>query len=209
MENILKKNSFLSGNIKYIRTKNKLNQTQFAKLLDKKTSVISAYEKGETTPPLEIIFLLSDTFGISISDLIETDLSNSQQSITKIPEKIKELNNKFGWESKSKWNLHSNNELIHLVIDTNLFRITEVRHLIETFADKNGFRKDKVFSTYESTIRNNKLEELLETYNSKSKEDLSEDFIETLSFIVNQSLMSIYSDLFNIVNFETFIYVRK
>jgi transcriptional regulator with XRE-family HTH domain len=209
MENILKKNSFLSGNIKYIRTKNKLNQTQFAKLLDKKTSVISAYEKGETTPPLEIIFLLSNTFGISVSDLIETDLSNSEQAINKIPEKIVELNNKFGWENKPKWNLLSNNDVVNAMIETNLFRINEVKHLIETFADKNGFRKDKVFSTYESTIKNNKLEELVETYSSNSKENLSDDFIETLSFVVNQSLFSIYNDLFNIVNFETFIYDRK
>lgn len=209
MENNLNKKSYLSGNIKYIRKKNKLNQTELARLLDKKTSVISAYEKGDTTPPLEIILLLSDTFGISVSDLIESDLNEKQFIINDTTKKIIELNNKFGWENKTSSLNLSSNEIILTVIESNLFRINEVKHLIEAIADENKFKKDKIFSTYNSTIQQNKLEDFIKTYNLKSFEELSNDFIETFSKAVNQALFSIYSDLFNIVNFQTFINNKK
>jgi phage repressor protein C with HTH and peptisase S24 domain/transcriptional regulator with XRE-family HTH domain len=67
--------NYFPANLLFLRKQFELNQTQFADFLGKKKSIIGPYEKGEVEPDISTLLKISEYFGISISDLIGTDLS--------------------------------------------------------------------------------------------------------------------------------------
>lgn len=71
------KKSIISRNIKFIRESKGLNQSDFAKIIDKGASLISAYEKGVSLPPINIIQLIASEFKYSIDDIVNKDLSQN------------------------------------------------------------------------------------------------------------------------------------
>ena len=64
---------------------NKLNQEAFGNIIGKKRSVIGSYTRGESHPTLDTLIRIADYFGISMSDLVEKNLSKSK---TKAQEKV-------------------------------------------------------------------------------------------------------------------------
>ena len=60
----------IGNRIKKVRTDNKLNQTELAKLLEKSTSGISAMEKENTNITLNDIIKICNTFKVSADWLI-------------------------------------------------------------------------------------------------------------------------------------------
>ena len=65
---------YIASNVKYLRTKNGLTQTELAKALEKTSAAISDYEKGKATPPLDVAFRIAHFFKIKIDDLVGKDL---------------------------------------------------------------------------------------------------------------------------------------
>lgn len=61
----------LSDTLKDIRRKNYLNQTQFANRIGVTQSAVSQWENGLTRPNSEQLRAISDSFGISIDDLLQ------------------------------------------------------------------------------------------------------------------------------------------
>ncbi|CAM4224428.1 DNA-binding protein [Streptococcus penaeicida] len=82
--------SFLASNIKYLRLKNGMTQSDLAHLLGRQgTSTISEWEKGKYGPKKETLHLLTVIFKISLDDLLYRDLttyplSSQQESAEEI-----------------------------------------------------------------------------------------------------------------------------
>lgn len=80
-------------NLKYLREKNAMEQTELAHRLGRKSSSsISEWEKGKYTPKIGVINDIAEIFKVSISDLMDSDLSTAQEStlskITDISSKL-------------------------------------------------------------------------------------------------------------------------
>lgn len=64
----------LASNIRFLRTRRGLTQTDLAGELEKTSAAISDYEKGKSVPPLEVALRISQFFQVSIDDLVKKDL---------------------------------------------------------------------------------------------------------------------------------------
>ncbi|PHN00799.1 helix-turn-helix transcriptional regulator [Flavilitoribacter nigricans] len=71
---------YLSKNIKFLRKNLKLSQTELGKRVQKTKEVISAYERGVTTPPLDVVIDLCRLFGLPLDDLVFRDLAKEGAS---------------------------------------------------------------------------------------------------------------------------------
>ncbi len=67
--------NFLYRNIKHLRKTKGLTQEQFADKIGVNRAMIGSYEEGRAVPRLQSLQFMSQYFGISIDDLINTDLS--------------------------------------------------------------------------------------------------------------------------------------
>lgn len=69
-------------NLKYLREKKNMDQQELAERLGKKSSSsISEWEKGKYTPRIGVLNDISEIFNVSISDLMNTDLSQNNLTI--------------------------------------------------------------------------------------------------------------------------------
>ncbi len=77
----------IGGNIKLLRTRKKLSQSDLGAELDLTRQQISNYEKGDVTVPLNSIVALSTFFKIPIDFLIKLNLQEySDDALTKLLE---------------------------------------------------------------------------------------------------------------------------
>ncbi len=70
--------SFAGQNLKYLRKLRGLTQEEFAAKLQIKRSLLGAYEEERAEPRLDVLEIVSDEFGISLDDLLRTDLTGSE-----------------------------------------------------------------------------------------------------------------------------------
>lgn len=69
-------------NLKYLRTKNGMEQNELAEMLGfKSSSAISEWEKGKRIPNAGVLYDIANIFNVSLSDLIERDLQNKMSVI--------------------------------------------------------------------------------------------------------------------------------
>jgi transcriptional regulator with XRE-family HTH domain len=78
---------FLAKNITYLRKQTNKNQSDIGFAVNKGVSAVSAWEKKISTPGVKELQVLSNYFGISIDDLINTDLSNVHLNKTTVVSK--------------------------------------------------------------------------------------------------------------------------
>ena len=71
---------FFQKNLKYLREKNNLTRSELAKKLKINQSTLSRWESGEMGCTVGNAYDIANFFNISISDLIDTDLSLSNNS---------------------------------------------------------------------------------------------------------------------------------
>jgi transcriptional regulator with XRE-family HTH domain len=62
-------------NISYLRTKGKMTQKDLADILHLTPQAVSRYENGQVEPGLDILRSLSETFHVSIDELVSKDLT--------------------------------------------------------------------------------------------------------------------------------------
>lgn len=72
--------SFAGKNLKYLRKQRGLTQEEFAIKLNIKRSLLGAYEEERAEPRLDVMELISDTFKVSLDDLLRKDLSEVKSS---------------------------------------------------------------------------------------------------------------------------------
>lgn len=82
-------NSVLSSNMKTLRKKHSLTQSQLAELIGKDRSLVAKYEKGKAVPPIDILQQLAKLYNITVDTLCsdindEKTLLNSATSDNKI-----------------------------------------------------------------------------------------------------------------------------
>ncbi len=68
--------SFFAKNIKFLRNKKGMNQTEVASSIGFKQSAWSGYESGASTPNFKDLMRIIEYFGITASELLDYDLSN-------------------------------------------------------------------------------------------------------------------------------------
>lgn len=74
--------TMFAKNLKYLRQKHGVEQTQLAEYLEKKSgSSISSWESGIYTPKIKVLVQIADYFNVDLDDLINVDLSLSQSGI--------------------------------------------------------------------------------------------------------------------------------
>jgi len=65
----------IAKNTNYLRKKAGLTQTQLAELISKTPTTIGDYEKGRSSPPIEIIIELCKIFEVNIDEFVNKDLA--------------------------------------------------------------------------------------------------------------------------------------
>lgn len=104
-------NSVLGNRIKSLREEHKLNQIEFAKILNISNTTLSQYETGQRVPSDEIKAKIADHFGVSVDYLLgRTDIRNTkgtsmsppaitgilkQKDVKDIEEDLKEMEKKL------------------------------------------------------------------------------------------------------------------
>lgn len=69
--------NYFASNLKFLRQKNKMEQIDLASRLGRKSSSsISEWERGKYTPKAGVLNDIAKIFGVSLSDLMGSDLSN-------------------------------------------------------------------------------------------------------------------------------------
>ncbi len=86
MDNIFNK-STLGLNIKHLRSANSITQSKLSQLLGVKSTSISNWEVGISSPDLDILAKISNYFGVSLDELILVSHNN-----WKLKEKIESIN---------------------------------------------------------------------------------------------------------------------
>jgi len=72
--------SFAGKNLKYLRKLRGLTQEEFAMKLNIKRSLLGAYEEERAEPRIDVLETVSDTFKISLDELLRKDLSEVKGS---------------------------------------------------------------------------------------------------------------------------------
>src|SRR4249919_4249929 len=67
-------------NLKYLRKLRGLTQEEFAAKLQIKRSLLGAYEEERAEPRIDVLELVSDTFKVTLDDLLRKDLSEVKGS---------------------------------------------------------------------------------------------------------------------------------
>lgn len=72
--------TFAGKNLKYLRKLRGLTQEEFAAKLQIKRSLLGAYEEERAEPRIDVLELVSDTFKVTLDDLLRKDLSEVKGS---------------------------------------------------------------------------------------------------------------------------------
>jgi len=72
--------TFARKNLKYLRKLRGLTQEEFAAKLQIKRSLLGAYEEERAEPRIDVLELISDTFKVTLDDLLRKDLSEVKGS---------------------------------------------------------------------------------------------------------------------------------
>ena len=67
--------NYLPSNLRYLRSRKKMSQTELGKLLGRDHTTVSGYESGKRTPSLSDISKITEIFHVSTHALINDDLS--------------------------------------------------------------------------------------------------------------------------------------
>ena len=74
----------LSNKIKKIREDNHLTQIEFAEKLNVTNSVVSRWENGKSTPDIETLNLIANTFNVDVKDIFDNvEVNNKKKNVYK------------------------------------------------------------------------------------------------------------------------------
>ena len=87
--------NYFATNLKFLRQKHGLEQIDLATRLGRKSSSsISEWEKGKYTPKAGVLNDIANIFGVSLSKLMSTDLTNPSSEIEKENSTLKMIQRK-------------------------------------------------------------------------------------------------------------------
>lgn len=97
------KKVYLANNIKFKRSQLNMSQKELAGLIGKKSSVISAYEKGTAQPNIDTLIKIASIFEIGIELLITEDIANSNTNILNQKSFVANSINTLSEEKLNEW----------------------------------------------------------------------------------------------------------
>jgi putative transcriptional regulator len=71
--------NYFKGNLRYLRAKKGMTQSDLGLIFDLKKSQISSYEMGSSFPLIPLAIKIAKYFNITLSELFETDIQNSPE----------------------------------------------------------------------------------------------------------------------------------
>ena len=80
----------IGNNLIFLRKRNNLKQSEMLTLFGVQNFTWSDYEREKSTPPVDLLFEISDYFQIDIKDLVKTDLSKASFSENEVVEKTEQ-----------------------------------------------------------------------------------------------------------------------
>lgn len=72
--------SLISNNLKYLRRINGLTQEQFARRIGTKRANVGAYEESRAIPPVDMLKIIANTFGITVDDFVKKDIRKLRET---------------------------------------------------------------------------------------------------------------------------------
>lgn len=126
---------YLASNVKYLRTKLGLTQSELAKELEKTSAAISDYEKGKSFPPLEVAMRITQFFKVKIDDLVSKDLRREDMLTMEGITPYTKTNYQYQYDQAVK-QLHLQERLNQLMEH----RLTELEREIKEHAPELGKR---------------------------------------------------------------------
>lgn len=73
---------YLSRNIRYLRKKKGINQSELSRRVGKTHSAISSYEQGKAEPTAGVLMKIAEALEVSLDDLLYKDLTESDQILS-------------------------------------------------------------------------------------------------------------------------------
>ena len=171
----------LGDKIKAYREKRNMTQNEIAEILGVRAATVSKYEAGTLEPNIESIKKLSETFGITVDELLndEEDLDISKINILEVLREQKAM--------KLKGNLYHNTQII-FAYNTNHIegsRLTEeqTRYIFET--NSILFREETV-ANVDDIIETSNHFKLVDYMLDIADKDLTEDIIKNFHKILKE-----------------------
>ena len=78
---------YIGNNIRFLRRSKGLTQGDLANKLNKHSVSISDYEKGKSTPPIEVALQLCEIFAVDLNSLVTKDLVREGVAHAQVQEK--------------------------------------------------------------------------------------------------------------------------
>ena len=82
---------YIHKNLKYLRDLKGMTQDQVAEMFGKQKGAVSAYEKGKSIPPGDILVKLAQYFEVSIDDFVLRDIEKEGTSEAPLPQDPAEM----------------------------------------------------------------------------------------------------------------------
>ena len=73
-------NTMFNKNIKYLRERDDLKQTEIGNIVNKERSAVSLWERGERNPSLKDLVTLSDYFHVTTGAMLKQDIENIEHN---------------------------------------------------------------------------------------------------------------------------------
>lgn len=72
--------NYIQLNVRHLRVKNNLTQSDLAKLLGTNKANISTYENGKASPPIPVLEKYAAYFGLKVGDIVDGDLTKENKT---------------------------------------------------------------------------------------------------------------------------------
>ena len=95
--------NFFAENLKYLRNEKKLSQNKLAELANVNQATINRWESKEMSPNIDNINDVAKVLNISVADLLDKDLSHSENKVLTQQEIL--FNKTKDFLTESDWNI--------------------------------------------------------------------------------------------------------
>ncbi len=126
--------NFLSRNLVFLRTKHNMSQLELANRLNKRQTAVSSWEKEASRPNVDDLLVLTDIFGITLSELVEVNLSQAKaqthQPSTNRTGKSKKIGDEKETEDEKEILYKELNKSLQKIIDSHAKNIDLLEKLL-------------------------------------------------------------------------------
>ena len=188
----------LGDKIKKYRELNKMTQRDIAEILEVEPGTVSKYESGMLEPNIESIKRLSETFGITIDELIKEDDEKFDISKINVLEVLREQK-----EIKLKGNLYHNTQIIFSYntnhIEGSKLTEAQTRYIFET---NTILFEGETLASVDDILETANHFKLVDYMLDIAEKTLTEDMIKEFHRILKEGTMDSRKNWFNVGEYK-------